>query len=120
MDAWNSGNSEGHWHDCIYCDAHTDPEAHVPGPEATEEAPQICTVCDYVIKDIRYTLGDISDDGKIDLDDVVTLLRHVSKANVITDPRIISACDIDGNGAVNLDDVVRLLRFVSKAIPSLR
>ncbi len=119
MNTWTY-NSEGHWHKCVNCDSHTEVEVHIPGPEATEEAPQVCTVCGYVIKDIRFTLGDISDDGKIDLDDVVTLLRHVSKASVITDPRIISACDVDGNGVVNLDDVVRLLRFVSKAIPSLR
>ncbi len=120
MIEFNEGNAEGHWHECIYCDAHTEPEEHIPGPEATEEAPQVCTVCGYVIKDIRYTLGDINDDGEINLDDVVSLLRHVSKASVITDPRIVSACDVDGNGVVNLDDVVRLLRFVSKAIPSLR
>ena len=93
---------------------------HTPGPEATEEAPQVCTVCGYVIKDIRFTLGDVNDDGKINLDDVIKLLRHVSKADIITDSKLLAAGDIVEDGVLNLDDVVRLLRYVSKAIPSLR
>ena len=117
---WNKGDSNGHWHKCLNCDAHDEPIPHTPGPEATEEAPQVCTVCGYVIKDIRFTLGDVNDDGKINLDDVIKLLRHVSKADIITDSKLLAAGDIVEDGVLNLDDVVRLLRYVSKAIPSLR
>ena len=47
--AW-SKNSKEHWHECTECRDKTDLKAHVPGPEATEENPQICTVCEYMLK----------------------------------------------------------------------
>ena len=50
-DEWNEGDASGHWHDCQYCDAHDAVKAHIPGPSATEEKPQTCTECGYVIKD---------------------------------------------------------------------
>lgn len=68
----------------------------------------------------KVTYGDINGDSKINLDDVVMLLRHVSKAQEITDPKLLEACNIVEDGVINLEDVVRLLRFVSKAIPSLK
>ena len=74
-----------------------------------------------VIQDVKlYRIGDVTLDGMINLDDVVTLLRHVSKAVVLTDENSIAAGNIIDNGTLNLDDVVKLLRYVSKAIPSLR
>ncbi len=120
LSQWNKGDLNGHWHKCLNCDAHDEPIPHTPGPEATEEAPQVCTVCGYVIKDIRFILGDVTGDGQINLDDVVKLLRHVSKADIITDSKLLAAGEIVEDGVLNLDDVVRLLRYVSKAIPSLR
>ncbi len=66
------------------------------------------------------TYGDINGDSKINLDDVVMLLRHVSKSQEITDPKLLEACNIVEDGVINLDDVIRLLRYVSKAIPSLK
>ena len=50
MESWVYEDSTGHWHECKNCGARTTPEAHAKGPEATEETPQICTVCGYVIK----------------------------------------------------------------------
>ena len=120
MNELEKGDSNGHWHSCINCNAHTEPEAHVPGPEATEEEPQICTVCGFVINDIRFTFGDIDANGEINMDDVIKLLRHVSKAEEITDSKLLSAGEIIDDGQINMDDVIRLLRFVSKAIPNLR
>ena len=65
-------------------------------------------------------IGDINADGKIDLDDVIVLLRHISKSAIITDPKVLEFCDIVDDGFIDMDDVIRLLRYVSKAIPSLR
>ncbi len=65
-------------------------------------------------------LGDVSGDGIINLDDVIMLLRHVSKAVEITDSDALAASDVTGDGKLNLEDVVKLLRYVSKAIPSLK
>ncbi len=64
--------------------------------------------------------GDIDGDNKINMNDVVMMLRHVTKAIIITDSKAIAACDIVEDGVINMDDVIRLLRFVSKAIPNLK
>ena len=45
-----TGSKSGHWHKCVNCGAKQAVLAHVPGPEATEETPQTCTDCGYVLK----------------------------------------------------------------------
>lgn len=45
---WVSG-PEYHWHECENCGEKTGRAAHTPGADATENAPQKCTVCDYII-----------------------------------------------------------------------
>ena len=47
---WSQGDVSGHWHACKNCDGHDTPAAHIPGPAATEDDPQLCTVCGYVIQ----------------------------------------------------------------------
>ena len=49
---WSS-NKSGHWHTCVNCGAKQTAVAHVPGPAPTEEKPQLCTVCDYVLQPSR-------------------------------------------------------------------
>ena len=46
--SWSRDHS-GHWHECTKCGQKVDFRAHYPGPAATEEAPQLCVTCDYVI-----------------------------------------------------------------------
>ena len=43
---WKSDGSK-HWKEYSCCGAHAEEAAHTPGPAATEDAPQICTVCSY-------------------------------------------------------------------------
>ena len=45
-----TGNKSGHWHKCVHCGDKQAAVAHVPGPEATEETPQTCTACGYILK----------------------------------------------------------------------
>lgn len=45
---WAS-DENGHWHKCTRCGAADEVQKHVPGPEATETEPQVCTVCGYII-----------------------------------------------------------------------
>lgn len=49
-EAWIT-DSIYHWHECAACGAVKDKEAHKPGPEATLESAQYCTVCTYMIHD---------------------------------------------------------------------
>ena len=54
--------------------------------------------------------GDVTGDGKIDIMDVIRLLKHVSGWQVeINAP----ACDVTGDGNTDIMDVIRLLKFVS-------
>lgn len=45
-------NSDAHWYECSVCNELKPGswEKHTPGAEATTDTPQVCTVCDYVIK----------------------------------------------------------------------
>jgi len=40
-------NEKTHWKACTLCAEKLELDSHVPGPEATEDSPQLCTVCGY-------------------------------------------------------------------------
>lgn len=44
-----SKDKTGHWYNCENCTDKKDFKEHTPGAAATEDSPQICTVCEYVI-----------------------------------------------------------------------
>ena len=64
---WSRGDETGHWHTCLYCDAHDTAKAHLPGNPATEKTPQTCTVCGYelapALKNETQTAKPNSDSG---------------------------------------------------------
>lgn len=43
-------DAHGHYLICDGCGAHQEPQDHVPGPEATGNDPQLCTVCGRMLK----------------------------------------------------------------------
>ncbi len=43
------GDDQGHYYPCTDCGYRPEVLAHTPGPEATEEAAQVCTECNYEI-----------------------------------------------------------------------
>ncbi len=43
-------NAQGHWQVCASCNVKSEVFPHVPGPEATETDPQVCTECNFRIK----------------------------------------------------------------------
>lgn len=45
-------SSFDHWNVCSVCGEESEHEKHVPGPEATDEAAQVCTVCNYELAPI--------------------------------------------------------------------
>ena len=53
------------------------------------------------------------------MDDVVALLNHVVKAEIITDVTSLANGEVTGDNDLNMDDVVKLLNYVVKAIDSL-
>ena len=49
MSKWTACGNLYHAHLCKDCGAHAVAEDHKPGPAATDNKPQKCTVCDYII-----------------------------------------------------------------------
>ena len=41
----------GHWNVCMECGENSEIQDHVPGAEATEETPQLCELCGFVVAD---------------------------------------------------------------------
>ena len=63
--------------------------------------------------------GDVNLDTEVNMDDVVALLNHVVKADIITDSAALAAGEVTNDTELNMDDVVKLLNYVVKAIDSL-
>ena len=66
-----------------------------------------------------YLKGDVNQDSEVNMDDVVALLNHVVKADIITDSASLAAGEVTNDTELNMDDVVKLLNYVVKAIDSL-
>lgn len=51
-EVWQTNPFE-HWRVCTNCGTKSPLEKHIPGPEATEEEPQICTVCKMELNPVQ-------------------------------------------------------------------
>jgi len=69
----------------------------------------------YVHKD--YVLGDIDNNGKIEVDDALIALQIVAEIYSPTETEL-SAADVDGNGRVEVDDSLMILQYVAEIIDS--
>ena len=58
---WQTSEKE-HWDVCTVCGTEADHEKHVPGPEATDEAAQLCTICQYEIAPMLEHFHDFGKD----------------------------------------------------------
>ena len=56
-----SSDKNNHWYACSNCGEKKDEAKHTPGPAATENSAQLCTVCNYEIAPILPHEHDISD-----------------------------------------------------------
>lgn len=61
-----SADEEGHYFACAQCDEKVDLQAHIPGPEATADQHQTCTVCDFVLAVSDEHVHEYSSDWKHD------------------------------------------------------
>ena len=80
-------DKSGHWHKCEVCSADSAVEAHVSGGAATEETPETCTVCGYVI---------------------TPELGHIHANHLTEVPEKAATCTEDGNTAYFLCDCGKL------------
>ena len=66
-----------------------------------------------------YVLGDVNEDGKINMTDVNRLFRCTTRKEISLTEAQLAAADVTGDGKVNITDVNRLFKFVTKQITTL-
>lgn len=67
-------------------------------------------VVDGFVKVSKHMPGDINNDGKVNLRDVIRLNQYVAGWNVTVDS---GSTDVNGDGKTNLRDVIRLNQYVA-------
>lgn len=61
-------DEKGHWAICTVCNLESTHTAHIPGPEADETNPQICTTCSYILTPVQEHKHSGGDEWKTDDD----------------------------------------------------
>ena len=59
-----------------------------------------------------FLLGDVNEDGRVNIQDVIRLLNHVNNSSPFVDAH---HCDINNDSRVNIQDVIRLLNHVNNS-----
>ena len=59
-----------------------------------------------------FLLGDVNEDGRVNIQDVIRLLNHVNNSSPFVDAQ---HCDINNDSRVNIQDVIRLLNHVNNS-----
>lgn len=65
-DDWKTSKWE-HWQICDVCHEESKHEKHIPGSEATEKEPQLCTVCSYELAPVKVHSHDFSQNWEWDM-----------------------------------------------------
>lgn len=60
--------------------------------------------------DLRYKLGDVNNDGAIDVQDVVLTMRQTLNLSGLNEQQKLAA-DVNGDGAIDVNDVVLIMRY---------
>mgnify|MGYP002801315548 FL=1 len=90
----------------------TEPPTSDPGTESTEPPTEPPT------EDPDYKQGDANLDKEVNLEDVLTMQRHIAKTIQLTGVAVDNA-DINFDKTINLEDVLILQKFLAKMLPSL-
>ena len=69
----------------------------------------------------KRLLGDVSGDGKIDMEDAVTIVNHVNKIEGYADRKDFywDNADVNHDGKIDLADADRIKKFFNREIPSV-
>ncbi|MEE0763138.1 MAG: dockerin type I domain-containing protein [Acutalibacteraceae bacterium] len=72
----------------------------------------------YSVSSADAAVGDVNNDGKIDIADATDIQRYISNLLDFNDEQK-NAADIDKNGVINIIDVTQIQRYLANFIPSL-
>lgn len=63
--------------------------------------------------------GDVTLNNVVDMEDVVALMRHVLKAETITNSASLAVSEVTNNSELDMEDVIKIMQYALKAIGSL-
>lgn len=63
----------------------------------------------------EFMLGDVNDDGKIDIDDVTLTQKYIVGLEKLTETQILAA-DTTKDGLINIDDVTTIQKYIANII----
>ena len=89
---------------------------------AGKETTNICTGYTITIDGKTYTLvkkGDVNGDGEIDVTDVISMLNHIKKTNVINNEAKLEAARVSGESDITVTDIVKELNHIKKALTEI-
>lgn len=89
------------------------------GKDGTNGSLSDAIVKSVVIEKPAYVLGDVNEDGKVNMTDVNRLFRYTTRKEISLTEAQLAAADVTGDGKVNITDVNRLFKFVTKQITTL-
>lgn len=121
---WDDQEQEVFWHDYFLVGNKnfTDHTPDLPTGTGTEflyELPQVSDD-DYVYDPSKpnIRIGDVNEDGDVNLVDLMMCLNHVAKKGQLGGNAFLAA-DVNEDGDVNLIDLMRILNYVSKKSTTL-
>ena len=59
-----------------------------------------------------YTKGDVTDDGKVSINDVLTIVRHINGFITLEDTKFLAG-DVTGDGKISINDVLTIVRYIN-------
>ena len=65
----------------------------------------------------QVTLGDVDDNGKINMDDAALLIRYCNNLTTLTDEQR-AAAELNGDSEINMDDAALLIRYCNNLLAS--
>lgn len=87
-----------------------------------KETENICTGYTITIDGKNYTLvkkGDVNGDGDIDVTDVISMLNHIKKTNIISNDAKLEAAKVSGEADITVTDIVKELNHIKKALTEI-
>lgn len=63
----------------------------------------------------QYTVGDVNNDGKINIDDVTLVQKYSAEMEELTGIQLLAA-DTTKDGLINIDDVTTIQKYIANII----
>ena len=72
-----------------------------------------CLSSSEVKKDVPVNIGDVNLDGRIGVDDISAIQRHLSQINILTDEQL-AVADTNGDGFFNISDASHIQMYLAE------